>query len=28
MERMITDIKAKGLQLGTISDLISKKRVN
>ena len=28
MERMITDIKAKGLQLGTVSDLISEKRVN
>ena len=28
MERMITDIKAKGLQLGTVSDLLSEKRVN
>jgi peptidoglycan-N-acetylglucosamine deacetylase len=28
MERMITDIKAKGLQLGTVSDLTSEKRVN
>ena len=28
MERMITEIKAKGLQLGTVSDLISEKRVN
>ena len=28
MERVITDIKAKGLQLGTVSDLISEKRVN
>ena len=28
MERMITDIKAKGLQLGTVSDLMSEKRVN
>ena len=28
METMITDIKAKGLQLGTVSELMSEKRVN
>jgi peptidoglycan-N-acetylglucosamine deacetylase len=28
MDTMITDIKAKGFQLGTVSDLISEKRVN